>query len=316
MNTHFPPPDAPAASPLASMASAALIALIALIVAGCAGPRAVLHSPEATPKGKWRVGGTMDVNLPTQTSRSMFGGLRDGIDLLHDRAKGSDSVAITADSLNDLAEALVAYSLDPIGAQPGLHVRYGLLPRVDAGYRYAGGVHVFDARAQFLGPAGGEGGKAAPGWRGSVAVQYSGQDYTLPAPLDKLQSLLRYEFKRKDILVPLIFGRPFGPRGDLGEFGLGAAYNLSLIEYDSEILKLVEKVDGGLTRPFANLRGERAIHAFGGFANARLGYRFVHLLASLAVYRQDYGTYELFGGRRTSLRGWTVQPSGGLEFRF
>jgi hypothetical protein len=288
-----------------------------LWAAGCAGPRAVLHSPEATPKGQWRVGGTLDVNLPTQTSRSMYGGLREGIDLLHERAKGADSAAITADSLNDLAEALVAYSLDPIGAQPGLHVRYGLLPRLDAGYRYAGGVHVFDARAQFLGPAaGGEDGKADPGWRGSVAVQYSGQDYSLPAPLDKLQSLLRYEFKRKDILVPLIFGRPLGPRGDLGEFGLGAAYNLSLIEYDSEILKLVEKVDGGLTRPFENLRGERAIHAFGGFANARLGYRFVHLLAALAVYRQDYGTYGLFGGRRTTLRGWTVHPSGGLEFRF
>jgi hypothetical protein len=315
MNPLFPP-----ASPFAAIAAAVAFAAIASGVAGCAGPRAVLHSPEATPKGQWRVGGTLDVSLPTQTSRSMFGGLREGIELLHDQAAESDSAAITADSLNDLAEALVAYSLDPIGAQAGLHVRYGLLPRVDAGYRYAGGVHVFDARVQFLGPVSGaaaaDGGGASPGWRGSVAVQYSGQEYTLPAPLDKLQSLLRYEFKRKDILVPLILGRPFGPRGALGEFGLGAAYNLSLIEYDSEILKLVEKLDDGLTRPFAKLRGERAIHAFGGFANARLGFRFVHLLASLAVYRQDYGTYELFGGRRTTLRGWTVQPSGGLEFRF
>ena len=296
---------------------AATLIAASLIAAGCAGPRAVLHSPEATPKGRWRLGGTLDANLPTQTSRSMFGGLREGIDFLHEQAKGKDSVAITADSLNDLAEALVAYSLDPIGTQPSFHARYGLLPRVDAGYRYAGGVHVFDARLQFLGPVAGAGDRSAgPGWRGSVAVQYSGQDYSLPAPLDRLQALLQYEFKRKDILVPLIFGRPFGPRGDLGEFGLGAAYNLSLIEYDSKILKLVEKVDEGLTRPFADLRGERAIHAFGGFANARLGFRFVHLLASLAVYRQDYGTFGLFGGKRVALRGWTMQPSGGLEFRF
>lgn len=294
----------------ARLLAGALAALSTLLA--CTGPRSVLHSPEATPKGSWRVGGSMDANLPTQTSEALYGGLEGGVRALHDRVAESDSaVPITADSLNDLTRALIAYSLDPIGMSPSLWLRYGLWHRVDAGYRYAGGVHAFDARFQFLGPQG-----AGSGWRGSLAAQYSSQDYELPSLLSKLQSVLRYEFKRKDLLFPLVLGKPFGADGRYGDFGLGAAYNLSFIEYGSEILKLVEKADSAAARPFEDLQGERTVHALGGFANLRAGYRHVFLLASFAAYRQDYGTFKLFGGERTSLSGWTFAPSFGMELRF
>ncbi|HLP42748.1 MAG TPA: hypothetical protein VK465_14660, partial [Fibrobacteria bacterium] len=207
---------------------------------------------------------------------------------------------------------LIAYSLDPLGAGVSFHARYGVWDRLDAGYRFAGGVHVFDTRFQFLGPLAG----GADGWRGSVAVQYSGQEYELPSFLGKLQSVLKYELKRKDILIPLIFGKPLGAGGRYGDFGLGAAYNLTFLEYDSDILRLVERVDETSTRPFDPIRGERAIHAYGGFANARLGYRWAFLVLSLAAYVQDYGSFELFAGEATELSGWTFAPSAGLELCF
>lgn len=270
-------------------------------------------SPEATPKGDFRVGGTYDVNLPTQTSKALYSGLEGGIEHLYNRAFGSDTakVPVTADSLNDLTRALIAYSVDPLGMVPSLFLRYGLWHRLDVGYRYAGGVHALDARVQFLGPTDG-----GPGWRGSIGAQYSSQDYELPSLFGKLQKLLRYEFKRKDILVPVVFGKPFGADGRYGSFGIGGAYNAAMIEYDSQILQLVEKVDENTVRPFADLRGKRTVHSFGGFANTRLGYRRVYLLVSMAVYQQDYGTFPLFGGAETDLAGWTFAPSLGLEVKF
>lgn len=301
-----------------SMTPLRLLAVsLSLLAAACTGPRSILHSPEATPRGDWRIGGGMDVNFPTQTSKALYGGLEGGVDLLYEKFKGSDSIIpITADSLNDLTRALIAYSIDPLGAQPSLYVRYGAWERMDAGYRFAGGVHAFDVRYQFLGHYAGKEGGGARDWRGSLAVQYSSQSYELPSLLGKLQSILKYEFKRKDILIPLIFGKPIGADGRYGNFGIGAAYNLALIEYDSKILKLVEKVDSGAVRPFEDLRGDRSVHSFGGFANARLGYRHVYALASMALYNQDYGTFKLFGGERTKLAGWTLMPSLGLEFLF
>jgi hypothetical protein len=296
----------------APVAAPVLALLACLACLACTGPRSVWLSPEAVPKGEFRAGGGVDANLPTQTSEALFGGLESGIEHLYKRASGDTArVPITADSLNELTRALLAYSLDPLGLHPSLFLRYGLWHRLDMGYRFAGGVHALDARVQFLGPTDGR-----PGWRGSVGAQYSSQDYELPSLFGKLQKLLRYEFKRKDILVPVVFGKPLGADGRYGSFGLGGVYNAAFIEYGSEILRLVEKVDGGAERPFEDLHGERSIHSFGGFANARLGYRWIYALGSLAVYRQDYGSFPLFGGEETHLAGWTFAPTLGFEVRF
>ena len=101
---------------------------LAFACLACTGPRSIWLSPEATPKGDFRVGGGMDVNLPTETSEALFGGLESGVEHLYDRAAGSDTakVPITADSLNDMTRALIAYSIDPLGLHPSLFVRYGL----------------------------------------------------------------------------------------------------------------------------------------------------------------------------------------------
>jgi hypothetical protein len=113
----------------------------------------------------------------------------------------------------------------------------------------------------------------------------------------------------------VIFGRPLGAEGRFGSLGLGLAYDWSQVEWDSQLLKLVEKLPEGGTRPFEALRGDKTISAYGGFANLRLGYRYAFLVGSLSAYWQDYGTYRLFGGKTASLSGWTVLPALGLEFR-
>lgn len=296
----------------ARLASAAALTF----VISCTAPRSVVNSPDALPKGSFQAGMGLDVNVPTATATALYGGLESGIGALYDQATKNGTAPITADSLNDYAKALIAYSLDPLGTQYSLYVRYGFFKGVDAGYRWSGGAHALDARWQFMGPLADD--TLGTGWRGSIGLQASTQSFELPSAfgLDKLQSLLKYEFNRKDILIPISFGKPFGKRGRFGGFALGAAYDLGLVEYDSQVLDLVEKMDDGTTRAFAPLHGERAISSYGVFANLRGGYRHVFLTAAFAMYYQDYGEYELFGGKKESLSGMTFLPSFAVETRF
>lgn len=288
---------------------------LSLLASACTAPRSVLHSPDALAKGRWQAGANMDINIPTQTAKSMYGGLDKGVEALYERVARDTVAAITADSLNDFAEALVAYSVDPLSAQTGLFLRYGMLSHFDGGYHFSGGAHAFEVRWQFLGPAAGDTVAGSP-WRGSVGLQYGWQSFELPSVLGKLQKILSYEFKRKDILVPLMLGKPFGAQGRYGSFAFGGAYNLAFIEYGSSMLKLVERKADGSTQAFAPLSGKKSISSYGAFANIRGGYRWVYLVGSMSAYWQDYGEFRLFGGKTAALSGWTYLPSAALEFRF
>jgi hypothetical protein len=294
---------------------------VLFLAAACTAPRSVLLSPEALPKGGLEAGVQVDGNVPTQTVSALNDGISDGILNLYDRASDNGTAAITADSLNGMLKALIAYSLDPLGSQPGVFVRYGFFPRFDGGYHRNGSANAFEVRWQFLGPvARGPAAEAKDtmAWRGSIGLQFSSQSFDLPSilGLDKLQNLVFFEFKRKDILVPLMIGKPWDAHGRYGGFTLGAAYNLTFLEYDSDLRKLVEELDDGSTRPFPSLHAEQTISAYGGFVNARLGYRWIFLVGSMACYWQDYGTYTLAGGKRENLSGLTYLPTLGLELRW
>ena len=153
-----------------------------------------------------------------------------------------------------MVKAILAFSVDPLGSQPGIFVRYGFWPRFDGGYHRNGGANAFDLRWQFLGPAAADSGADASAWSGSIGAQYASQGFELPSTLglDKLQDIIGYEFSRKDILVPLIFGKGFGGGSRYGGFALGLAWNLAFIEYDTKVRKLVERLDNG---EHARLRG-------------------------------------------------------------
>jgi hypothetical protein len=219
----------------------------------------------------------MDMNMPTQTADKLYGSLKRSVSDLSAKASRNGDATVTA------------------------------------------GCHGFDLRWQFLGPLADDSASGdASRWRGSIGAQYSWQTSELPsvAGLDKLQDLLAFEFKRKNILLPVMVGKPFGEHGSYGGFGFGLAYNLSLIDYGSEILRLMERKSDGTTAPFPSLHGSKAISSYGGFYTLRAGYRWAYLIGSFAAYWQDYGEFELFGGRKESPEGWTFLPSLGMEFRF
>ncbi len=296
-----------------------LSSLFALIlITACTAPRSVLYSPQALPKGTIQAGVNADVNLPTQTSKALYGSFDEGVKTLYNNVSNRTDTSITADSLNGFVKALIAYSIDPLGVQPGIYIRYGFWPRFEGGYHRNGSANGFDLRWQFMGPNSKDSVGENNAWSGTIGAQYSSQSFELPsiAGLDKLQSLLQYSFDRKDILFPLVLGKPIGANGRYGSFGLGLAYNLTFIEYDSDIRKMVEKLQNGSTKPFENFHGEKTISSYGGFANAHLGYRWVYLIGSLSAFWQDYGTFNLFGGQKTDLAGWTIVPSMALEFRW
>lgn len=195
-------------------------------------------------------------------------------------------------------------------------LRYGLWHRLDVGYRVSGIAQGFDVRYQWLGPEE----ASAPGWRGSLDLLYGFYDYDTPthinSDVDYLQDVLRFKLSRKDIVVPLIIGRPLGNDGRLGLMGFGLVYDWSRVEWSAHTTNLVEKLPGGATRPYAPLQGDKSISAYGGFVNMRVGMgpQF-YLVGSLTAYWQDYGTYGLFGGKSAALSGWTVLPVLGLETR-
>jgi hypothetical protein len=298
---------------------------LSLFFAGCAAPRTGTLSPAALPKGDLALGGQSTLNLPTQTSSALYGGLEDGIQRLIDESSDQDTTAIKAQDLNAYVRALFAYSLDPLGSGMDFYARYGLFDRLDAGYAYASGAHAFQVRYQFTGPILAptrNDKKPAPtssdAWQGSAALQYSWQDYDLPSflYLDKLQSLLRYEFSRRDILIPVVFGKSLGANGRYGSLGMGAAFHYAWIEYGSDIFDWVEELDDGSTRPFEKVQGHLQYPSYGLFSNARLGYKHVFVVLSFAAFYQQYGEIELFGGEKTELSGMTFTPSLGLEVQF
>lgn len=293
--------------------SAALFALAAISFNACTAPRAVDISAETTPKHHWRVGYDVAANVPTQTSKALYGSLEEGID----RLISQDSGAITAKDLDQITLALFAYSLDPLGFQPALYARFGLWDKLDMGYRYATGAHAIDLRYQFLGPLARDSIAPRNAWRGSVGLQGSTQSFDLPSflGLDKLQSLLKYEFTRRDLLFPLALGKNFGHRGDIGGFTTGAVFGYSFIEYGTSLLKWVEQKEDGSTAPFRDLQGSSSFPFYGGFVNLRLGYKYVFVVGSFSAYWQHYGRYRLYGST-ADLKGWTYIPSLGLEGRW
>ncbi len=281
----------------------------------CAAPRSINHSPETVPKGHWRFSGQGIGILPTQTSEALYGGLEGGVRSLWNELSRNDTahVAITADSLNRFAKALIAYSIDPLGMQTSLGIHYGIWTRLELGYAYTSGVHTFETGYQWLGKPGTENGE----WKGNLALRYSSQEYDMPSLfyLDKLQSILKYKFERRDVLVPLTLGKNWGANGRYGSFACGVAYDWAHIQYGSDLTRLVETISPGITKPFSKLAGDRIIHAFGGFANARVGYSRVFLVPAFTLFWQDYGTYPLFGNKSTHLSGLTFIPALGLEVR-
>jgi hypothetical protein len=282
------------------------------LVAACTAPRAVSQSGRVTPKDKFRVGSDYTFNISTQTTAALFDGIKTSIEELLD-----EEDAVYDDTTRKISKALLAYSIDPLSSGMDFYLRYGVLKNMDMGYKYATGIHVLDGRWQFMQPMTTPQDDAS--LHGSIGVQYSSQSYDLPSfmKLNKLQSFLGYKMSRKDVLIPLIFSRPFGEEEKYGALGFGLAYNYTKLDYGFEPLKLYNKLGGDVdTEVIAPVHAEKSIHAYGAFFNLKGGYKYVYLTGGLSLYYQDYGEYELLEGDSAKLSGLTIIPTLGLEGEF
>jgi hypothetical protein len=287
-----------------------LLAIITAILTSCAAPRSITNSGKVTPHKQLRFGSNFCGNISSSTATSLFDGAIStaGDYINEDTVRMGESVAT-------IEKVALSYSLDPIGAGYDFYVRYGLLKKVDVGYKYASGVHVFDGMYQFMGSTGTIDNPGKPGLSGSIGIQYSSQSYELPFGFSKIQNFLGFDFKRKDILIPLIFSAPFGEEEKYGAVSFGLAYNFSMIKYgfDPDNLYGIALNATNLV-PVESISGKKNYSSLGMFVNLKAGYKYVYLVTSMAVYYQNYGNYNILNNNSIGFSGFTFIPTIGLQF--
>ncbi|UOQ74398.1 hypothetical protein [Hymenobacter cellulosilyticus] len=196
-----------------------------------------------------------------------------------------------------------------------LYVRYGVIDRLDVGYKYAFGSHVFDAMFQFLGTTGTpeKPGGAAGGMYGSIGLQFATQRAKLPdLPfLDNINSLLQFTANRNDLMVPLVFSHSFGPEEEIGAISYGVVYSHTFLRYGFQPKTIYSNNQLIPSLPL----GKQDFSSYGAFFNAKVGFRYVYVVPALSVFYQNYGQYQLLNNKTAKLSGVTFIPSVGLQFR-
>jgi hypothetical protein len=285
--------------------------LLALLATACTAPRTFTSSGKVTPRGEFRVGGNTAFNVATETLSKAGSTLKEAATA----AARKDTVAYSG-AVDRLQTAALAYVLDPVQPTADLYIRYGLTERVDAGYKYAFGSHVFDAMYQFMGPTGtpeSPGGRAGEMY-GSIGLQFATQRAKLPSIpfLNNITDLLSFSANRNDLIVPLVFSKSFGPEEEIGALSFGVVYAHTFVRYGFESRKIYVPQTNNL---LAGLNQRQNFGSFGGFINAKIGFRYAYVIPAVSLFYQNYGTYQLLNNRTATLKGVTVVPSIGLQFR-
>jgi hypothetical protein len=282
------------------------------LIGGCTSPRNIIASGKVTPKGTFKAGFNTSFNIATAPIADVDDVTKAAVNAID---KNKDTIFYD-ENVAALARGMMAYSLDPLTPTSDFYLRYGLLKKVDIGYKYASGAHVLDVMYQFLGTTGTpDNPDGAKGMHGSIGLQYSGQNANLPSKvgLDRLSSIFRYQLSRKDILIPLVFSLPFGPEETYGNATFGIVYGHSFIEYGFNPSKHLVRYVGSSFEKIPSFTHKENYSSIGAVINAKFGYKYVYFLPALSVYHQNYGTYNLFGTQQESYRGVTIIPSLGLQ---
>ncbi|WP_324671935.1 hypothetical protein [Hymenobacter sp. GOD-10R] len=294
------------------MKTASLFCLLALAATACTAPRTIVSSGKVTPRGELKVGGNLSFNVATSTLGQAGGAVKN----FAQAAANKDTIRYSA-SVDKLQAAALSYVLDPVQPTSDFYLRYGVIDRLDVGYKYAFGSHVFDAMYQFLGPVGTPehpGGQAGATY-GSIGLQYATQRAKLPSIpyLDNISNILRLNASRHDLIVPLVFSTSFGPEEQAGALSYGVVYSHTFLRYGFEAPKIYNTA--GSSQLPALPAQRKNFSAYGGFLSVKLGYRYAYVVPAVAIYYQNYGTYELLNNKTAKLDGFTIIPSIGLQFR-
>ncbi|HEX8327766.1 MAG TPA: hypothetical protein VF629_09510 [Hymenobacter sp.] len=289
-----------------------LAAATLLLATSCSAPRAIVATGKVTPQGEFRVGYNQGFNVASAPLSKVGGALKEAAD----QAASQEKVDYT-ETTTQLQAAALAYVLDPVQPTADLSIRYGIIPRLDAGYKYAFGSHVFDTQFQLLGPTGTPENPGAGATTGttyaSIGLQFATQRAKLPSIpfLADINSVLNFRATRNDLLVPLTFSNSFGPEEEIGAISYGLVYAHSFVSYGFAPDKIF---NGSVKVPELTLQ-KRNFSSFGGFVNLKLGYRYFYVIPAVSVFYQNYGNYALLNGQSTSLSGVTVVPSLGFQLR-
>ncbi|CAA9252437.1 MAG: hypothetical protein AVDCRST_MAG95-1938 [uncultured Adhaeribacter sp.] len=285
------------------------LVIFGLLVAGCTAPRAIINSGKVTAHRQFKAGANFGGNIASEPISQLDDITRSAVDAIRNK----DSIYYD-EQIDIFAKGLTAYALDPVGPTFDFYVRYGLVPRVDVGYKFASGAHVIDAMYQFLGPTGTPENPGTGNFYGSIGLQYSGQKADLPgrAFLNKIDPILGFTASRQDLVVPLIFSTSFGPEEEIGNISWGVVYNRSFVKYGFEPSKIFQKYTDRVTR-IEGVSERNSFSAYGAFINGKIGYRYVYFLPALTIYYQNYGTYKVLGGKEHKFSGMTFIPSIGFQ---
>jgi hypothetical protein len=285
-------------------------AAVLLLVSACTAPRTIVSTGKVTPRGEFRGGGNLSFNVATETLSKTGEALKAAAEA----AASKDTIGYSG-TITNLQLAALAYVLDPVRPTSDFYLRYGVVDRLDVGYKYAFGSHVFDAMYQFMGPTGTPerpGGPAGATY-GSIGLQFATQRAKLPSLpfLTNLNNVLGFRATRNDLVIPLVISHSFGPEEEIGAFSYGVVYSRSFMRYGFE----PDKVFNGNVKVPALLDQRVNYGSFGAFASAKVGYRYVYFMPALGIYYQNYGTYALLNNASGKLSGLTIVPSIGLQFR-
>jgi hypothetical protein len=230
----------------------------------------------------------------------------------------NNDTVIYTQQVADLNAAFMAYCLDPIGYNTETFFRYGIGKRMDFGFRNTGGANAADVMYQFLGSNKTFNESEKGGMYGSVGLQYGWQNYRFVnfQKFEMVQKLFGFELSRKEISIPVIFSKSFGPEERVGCLSFGVIYTHSFIHYKINPKhiyeqKAFENLPAELMEPVS---GNAHFGAYGTFINLKIGKKFIFFNVSLAAYYQDYGNYRMLGGSVLSLKGISIVPSYGLQF--
>jgi hypothetical protein len=301
-------------------ASRLLLPFLALAAAtACTAPRAVLTSGKTTPVGEFRGGTNTIFNIPTNTTGRLADVLADGVRELS--SKDSINYIENATVLRNLQKAAISWALDPLSSTQDIYLRYGVARRFDVGARLAAGALVADAQYQLWGTTGDwRTPDKTAGGHGAVGLMFATQSADLPGrkALNVGSSLLDFKARRTDLLVPFTVSTPLGAEEEFGHVAAGVVIGRSFLRYKFKPTDRFYDAAGDRVQ-IPEVDERKSFMTYGIFVNGKFGYRYVFVQPALAIYYQNYGTYDLIQfdktqpAPRTSLKGATIVPSLGLQ---
>ena len=271
-------------------ATLAVLAWLAILAGGCATPVSTLQPAETLPRGGWHVGAAMDLSLPV----SRIGAAVDAAADIASKYSQDPGYTPTPEEQRTYLNAAVGLALNHPAVINDLMVRYGVRDWLEVGGRYAGNSMHLGAKVRLFDQP-----RWAPGWQGALDISYVHSSFS-GVLFDVLSFLNIDDFSRRDVQVPLIFGRRLGR---FGRVWLGPKYIYGQVHVDAKL----QNVDD-------TLAVDTHVHYLGGFGGVAVGYSKVFLVAELTVMNM-FANPELLG-QPTDVGGLMLMPSIGVMARF